>query len=76
MPIALIVSKAVYHITAEHPPPLQAAGEFRYNGRRIEALYTRKGDNLRLFLEDARIGLDASRLTELLLKAGVEKDAV
>lgn len=49
---------------------------FTYNGRRIEALYTRRGDDLRLFLEDARIGLDASRLTELLLKAGVGKDAV
>ena len=49
---------------------------FVYRDRYVEAMYTRKGDDLRLFPEDVRIGLDASHLVKLLLKAGVGKDAV
>lgn len=49
---------------------------FVYRDRYIEAMYTRKGDDLRLFLEDASIGLDAPYLTELLLNAGVGKDTM
>ena len=49
---------------------------FVYRDRYIEAMYTRKGDDLRLFLEDARTSLDVPYLAELLLKAGVGKDAV